>query len=84
MDVLSWILFGFIAALIITLLDRKAPSSEGILGAILVGIVGSMVGGMVGNMFFGIGLVGFDWSTFAIAVGGSVFLLLLQRGLKRL
>jgi uncharacterized membrane protein YeaQ/YmgE (transglycosylase-associated protein family) len=84
MDILTWIIFGLIAALAVTIIDRHAPSSEGILGAVLVGIVGAVIGGLLGNMFFGVGLVAFDWSALAIAIVGSLFLLTIQRGLKRI
>lgn len=81
MGILSWIVFGLIAgALAKLLLPGKDPG--GMLVTILIGIAGAVVGGYLGT-YFGYGKVsGFDFRSFAIAVGGSFLLLLAYRLLR--
>lgn len=80
MDILSWLVFGLIAGVFAELLDPH-PASGGILGAIILGILGSLVGGFVGNLVFGIGVTGFNLTSFVVAVAGSLLLLFLSRAL---
>lgn len=79
MNILSWILFGLIAGGIAKLiLPGKDPG--GCLVTVLIGIVGAMIGGWIGTAVFGFGTVtGFNVRSLAIAVVGSIVLLLFYR-----
>lgn len=78
MGILYWIVFGLIAGSIANFIDPR-PSYGGILGSIILGIVGAVVGGWVGSTFLGIGVTGFDLSSFVIAVLGSLLVLWVAR-----
>lgn len=82
MNFLAWILFGLIAGSIANFLDPR-PSQGGILGSIILGIVGALVGGFVANTIFGVGVTGFDFTSFVVAVLGSLLVLFLARAFRR-
>lgn len=82
MNIVAWVLFGLLVGLIANLLDPR-PSQGGILGAIVLGVVGSLVGGFVSSLIFGVGVTGFNFTSFAVAVLGSLLLLYLGRALRR-
>lgn len=81
-DVLSWIMFGLIVGIIANIIDPR-PAAGGILGAIVLGIVGALVGGFLGNLLFGVGVTGFNISSFIVAILGSLLLLFVSRALVR-
>jgi uncharacterized membrane protein YeaQ/YmgE (transglycosylase-associated protein family) len=74
MDLLAWIAFGLITGVIANVIDPR-PSAGGILGAVVLGIVGAVVGGFLGNLLFGVGVTGFNISSFIVAVAGALLLL---------
>lgn len=77
MTVLYWIVFGLIAGSIANFI---APSSRGgIVGSIILGIIGAVIGGYLGQRFFGVGVTGFNLSSFVVAVAGSLLALFLMR-----
>lgn len=80
MNILAWIVFGLIVGVIANLVDPR-PSQGGVLGAIVLGIVGAIVGGFVGNLLFGVGVTGFNISSFIVAVAGALVLLFGARAL---
>lgn len=82
MDILSWALFGLIAGVVANAID-PAPSQGGVLGAIVLGIVGALVGGFVANVIFGAGITGFNFTSIAVAVVGSLIVLYLGRAFRR-
>lgn len=81
-DALSWIIFGLIVGIIANIIDPR-PAAGGILGAIVLGIVGALVGGFLGNLLFGVGVSGFNLSSFIVAILGSLLLLFVSRALVR-
>lgn len=81
MNILSWILFGLIVGIVANAID-PAESRGGVLGAILLGIAGSLIGGLLANFIFGVGVVGFDITSFIVAVAGSIVLLFGFRALR--
>ena len=81
MNILSWILFGLIVGIVANALD-PAEEQGGLLGAILLGIAGALIGGFLANLLFGIGVTGFDISSFIIAVAGSLVVLFGARALR--
>lgn len=82
MNLFSWLIFGFLVGVIAHLVD---PASEGggVVGTVTLGILGALVGGLLGDLVFGVGVSGFNFSSFVIAVLGSLLLLFIQRALKR-
>lgn len=82
MNLLAWVIFGLITGIVANIIDPY-PSRGGILGAIVLGVLGAVIGGFMGNLIFGIGISGFNFSSFAIAVLGSLLLLFIGRAFGR-
>lgn len=82
MNILSWILFGLIVGIIANAIDPTA-SRGGAIGAMLLGIVGALVGGLLANIVFGVGITGFNLTSFLIAVAGSLVLLFVGQAIRR-
>ena len=78
MGILSWVILGLIVGVIAKfIMPGKDPG--GILVTIGLGVAGAFIGGYVGSAL-GIGdVAGFDVRSLVIAVGGSVFLLMIHR-----
>ena len=74
MSILAWIVFGGLAGLVAGLLTG---GGMGILINIVVGIAGALLGGFIMNQFGEAGVTGWDWRSFAVAVGGAILLLLI-------
>jgi uncharacterized membrane protein YeaQ/YmgE (transglycosylase-associated protein family) len=79
MGILAWIVFGGLAGLVAGFL---AGGGRGIIVNIIVGICGALVGGFIMNLFGEAGVIGWDWRSFAVAVGGSVVLLLILGAIR--
>lgn len=82
MDLLSWVVFGLIVGIIANMIDPR-PSYGGWLGAVVLGIVGAVVGGWIGDLIFGVGVTGFNLSSFIVAVIGSLVVLWVARAFRR-
>lgn len=81
MDIIFWMFFGLIAGSIANFIS---PSSQGgIVGSIVLGIIGAIVGGYLGQRFLGIGVTGFNLTSFIVAVSGSLIVLFISRLLMR-
>lgn len=76
MNLIAWILFGAIAGWIAHII-KPSTMLGGLLGTIVLGIVGGVVGGFLGNLLFGVGVSGFNLSSFFIAVVGSLIVLVI-------
>jgi uncharacterized membrane protein YeaQ/YmgE (transglycosylase-associated protein family) len=72
MGILSWIIFGGLAGLVAGFL---MGGRGGLIYSIVVGIVGALLGGFIMGLFGSAGVTGWNWRSFAVAVGGSVVLL---------
>ena len=81
MSVIGWIMFGLIAGTVANAIDPH-PSSGGVIGAIVLGIVGAMVGGFLANMLLGVDVSGFNFTSFVVAIAGSLLLLFVGRALR--
>lgn len=77
-NIIFYAIFGLIAGGIANYIDQN-PSSGGILGHIVLGMVGAIVGGYIGGMLFGVGVTGFNVSSFVVAVLGSLLTLWVGR-----
>lgn len=82
MNLLTWVLFGLIAGLVAHAIN-PSPYLGGLLGTVVLGILGAVVGGFIGNLLFGVGVSGFNLSSFIIAVAGSLIVLAIARALAR-
>ncbi len=82
MNFIIYVIFGLIAGSIANMIDPR-PSRGGILGSIVLGIAGAVVGGWLGSTIFGVGVSGFNLSSFIVAVAGSLVLLAIGRMLTR-
>ncbi len=82
MDLLAWIIFGLITGVVANAIDPH-PSSGGVVGAIVLGVVGAVIGGFIANLTFGVGVTGFNVTSFAVAILGALLLLYVGRALRR-
>jgi uncharacterized membrane protein YeaQ/YmgE (transglycosylase-associated protein family) len=80
MGILLWILFGLIAGAIAKVL-MPGDDPGGVFTTIVIGIVGALLGGWLGSLILDVGISGFNISSFLVAVGGSVLLLVIYRAL---
>jgi len=82
MGLLTWVVFGLVTGAI----ARLFVPGSGVYGLVVttvLGVVGALVGGFIGAQL-GIGAIdGFDLRSIAIAVGGSIILLLGYRAVGR-
>lgn len=78
MDIIAWIVFGLIVGLVAYYIE-PTKTTGGILGSIILGIVGAVVGGFIGSSLFGIGVTGFNFTSFAVAILGSLLVLWVAR-----
>lgn len=75
MGILSWLIFGLIAGAVAKMLS-PGKDPVGWLITIAIGIVGSMVGGFIGSTLLGMEInSGFNFKSFALAIGGAVLVL---------
>ncbi|HJX59489.1 MAG TPA: GlsB/YeaQ/YmgE family stress response membrane protein [Patescibacteria group bacterium] len=75
--IIYWAIFGLIAGAIANFI---APSSKGgIIGSIVLGVIGAIVGGYLGRMLFGVGVTGFNLTSFIVAVAGSLLVIFVGR-----
>lgn len=80
-NLLVWIVFGLITGIVANVI-HVGPSKGGIIGAIILGIIGAFVGGYLGSMFLGVGVTGFNVTSFLVAIGGAILVLFTARALK--
>jgi uncharacterized membrane protein YeaQ/YmgE (transglycosylase-associated protein family) len=81
MGILSWIVLGLVVGILAKWI-MPGPDSSGLVMTILLGVAGAFVGGWIGTQL-GIGRVtGFDLGSLAIALGGALLLLFLNRKLR--
>ncbi|MBA4385521.1 MAG: GlsB/YeaQ/YmgE family stress response membrane protein [Anaerolinea sp.] len=79
MELLSWIVVGFIAGWLAGLMTRG--SGFGLIGNIIVGVVGGLLGGWIATslLHIGSGMSGINLGSILIAFLGAVVLLLILR-----
>jgi len=77
MGFFSFLLLGLIAGAIAKLI-LPGRQGGGWIITLLLGIVGAMLGGWLGGMIFNVNLQGFfNLSTWLLAIGGSILVLLI-------
>jgi uncharacterized membrane protein YeaQ/YmgE (transglycosylase-associated protein family) len=78
MGILTWVIFGALAGWVASMLV-KTNDQQGAIGNIIVGILGAGLGGfLAGLLFDSPGVTEFNFSSFIIAVAGSVLLLIIK------
>lgn len=82
MNILAWIVFGLIVGAIANAID-PSPDAAGWLGSTVLGVLGALLGGFLGDLIFGVGISGFNLSSFIVAILGSLLLLFLSRAFRR-
>jgi uncharacterized membrane protein YeaQ/YmgE (transglycosylase-associated protein family) len=87
MGIIGWIVLGLIAGAIAKLI-LPGRQGGGWIITLILGIVGALLGGFIGSAVFGVGIDGFfDLSTWLLAIGGSIIVLLIYglitRGSRR-
>ncbi|WAC65660.1 GlsB/YeaQ/YmgE family stress response membrane protein [Agrococcus sp. SL85] len=77
MGILGWIVLGLIAGAIAKLI-LPGRQGGGWLITLILGVVGALLGGWIGSAIFNVGLEGFfDLTTWLLAIGGSIIVLLI-------
>jgi uncharacterized membrane protein YeaQ/YmgE (transglycosylase-associated protein family) len=86
-SIIGWIILGLIAGAIAKAI-LPGTQGGGWIATLLLGVVGALLGGFLGSVIFGVGLEGFfDLSTWLLAIGGAIVVLLIYglitRGTRR-
>ncbi|PKM39223.1 MAG: GlsB/YeaQ/YmgE family stress response membrane protein [Firmicutes bacterium HGW-Firmicutes-9] len=81
---IAWLILGGVAGWIASMITRN-NSSMGLFGNILIGILGAFAGNFLLNLITGSSLTsfGFNITTFIIAIGGAIVLLLIFNWIRR-
>ncbi len=81
---IAWIILGGVAGWIASMITKN-NARMGLIGNIFIGIVGAFAGNFLINLFSGGGIAvfGFNFTTFIIAIGGAVVLLLVFNWLRK-
>ena len=87
MGLIGWIVLGLIAGAIAKAI-LPGRQGGGWIVTLILGVVGALLGGFIGSAIFGVGLGGFfDLSTWLLAIGGAILVLLIYglvtRGSRR-
>ena len=87
MGIIAWIVMGLIAGAVAKLI-LPGKQGGGWIITLVLGVVGALLGGFIGSAVFGVGLDGFfDISTWLLAIGGAIIVLLIYglvtRGSRR-
>lgn len=82
MNIISWVVFGLVVGVIANFID-PSPARGGLFGTILLGILGALLGGFLGDLLFGVGVSGFNLTSFIVAVVGSLLVLVIARAIRR-
>ncbi|WP_306233946.1 GlsB/YeaQ/YmgE family stress response membrane protein [Agrococcus beijingensis] len=77
MGILGWIVLGLIAGAIAKLI-LPGRQGGGWIMTLILGVVGALLGGFIGSVLFNTGIEGFfDISTWLLAIGGAIIVLLI-------
>ena len=81
MNILLWIILGFLAGWLASIV-MKTDSQQGMLTDIILGVVGALVGGFIMNLFGAEGVTGLNIYSLMVATLGAVVLIWLGRVLR--
>jgi len=83
MGFFGFLLLGLIAGAIAKLI-LPGKGAGGWVITLVLGVIGALLGGFIGSAVFGVGLENFfDLSTWALAIGGSLIVLVIYGALTR-
>lgn len=82
MGILSWIVVGFLAGWIASII-MKTDASQGALMDIVMGVIGAFVGGFVMNMMGQDGVSGINLYSILVATLGAIIVIAIGRALRR-
>ncbi len=82
-NLLSWLLFGLVIGVVASVIEDSRERG-GNLGTIMLGVLGALMGGLTANVVLGTNISVFNFDTFSIAVIGSLFIIFVQRSIKRM
>jgi len=87
MGIIGWIILGLIAGAIAKAI-LPGTHGGGWIITLILGVAGALLGGFLGTAIFGVGLQGFfDITTWLLAIGGAIVVLLIYglvtRGTRR-
>ena len=82
-NILSWLLFGLAIGVVASVIDETARRG-GNLGTIILAVLGALMGGLIANVVLGSNMSSFNFGTFSVAVIGSLFIIFVQRSIKRM
>lgn len=82
MNLVIWAIFGGLAGWIASLL-MQTNEEQGIIANVVVGMAGALIGGLIVRALGGNGITGFNVSSLAVAIFGSVVLLAIVRTFVR-
>lgn len=83
MGFIGWIVLGLIAGAIAKAI-KPGEQGGGWLATLLLGVVGAIVGGWIGSALFDVSVDKFwSWSTWLLAIGGSLIVLVIWGLLTR-
>jgi uncharacterized membrane protein YeaQ/YmgE (transglycosylase-associated protein family) len=77
---IGWIVLGGLAGWVASMIVGT-NGKQGLLGNIIAGIIGAFVGGFILNVFGGIGVTGFNFWSFLVALLGAVVVLSIWRAI---
>lgn len=77
-NLLTWVAFGLVTGLIASAFSTERLKG-GVYGAIILGIIGALAGGAIATFVMGVGMRGFDLTSFAIAIAGAILFLIAHR-----
>lgn len=77
MGIIGWIILGLVAGAIAKAI-LPGRQGGGWIITLVLGVVGALLGGFIGTAVFNVGIEGFfDLSTWLLAIGGSILVLLI-------
>jgi uncharacterized membrane protein YeaQ/YmgE (transglycosylase-associated protein family) len=82
MGIISWIIVGFLAGWIASMV-MKTDSQQGAMMDIILGIVGAFIGGFVMNLMGQPGVDGINLYSIMVATLGAIILIFIGRKLQR-
>jgi uncharacterized membrane protein YeaQ/YmgE (transglycosylase-associated protein family) len=83
MSIIGWIVLGLIAGAIAKAI-LPGKQGGGIIITLILGVVGALLGGFIGSALFGVDISEFwSLSTWLLAIGGSIIVLLIYGALTR-
>lgn len=80
-NLLSWIIFGFIAGFVVNFLDPT--DSRGVISTVILGVLGAILGGFLSSLLLGTTIVGFSIEGLIAAVIGGLILAYVARLIYR-